>query len=626
MMKQISRLVTLFPLAFFASLPAQAHAQGLAFVQKEYVKHEYRIPMRDGIKLFTVVYTPKDESEPHPILMERTPYCGGPYGEGECRAELGPSRLFAEAHYILVYQDVRGCFMSEGQFLDIRPQRADQNDPKAVDESTDACDTIDWLVKNVPNNNGKVGLWGISYPGFYAAAGAIDAHPALAAVSPQAPLVDCFMGDDTHHNGALFLHQEFNFDAVFGLPRPSPTPTFGAHFDHGTPDAYAFFLKMGPLPGANDLYFKNRRAFWNDVMNHGTYDAFWKARNLLPHLKSIRPAVMTVGGWFDAEDLYGPLHAYRAIETSSPSATNTLVMGPWHHGGWNGNDGRSLGPIQFGSNTASFYQRELEFPFFDFHLRGKGEWSPPEAWVFETGQNAWHKHTEWPPRQAKPAELYLRADGRLSLEPTGGDSDAKYDEFISDPAKPVPYTNTISIDCPNMYMVEDQRFVAKRPDVSVYQTEPLEKALTVVGPIDVELSVSTSGTDGDWVVKLIDVFPDDEPEPAPNVSGTRMGGYQQLVRGDVMRGRFRESFERPRPFQPGKPSAVRFPLQDIYHTFRPRHRIMVQVQCTWFPLVDRNPQSYVDIYNAKEIDFRRATQRIYHTRELVSRLKVQVMP
>ncbi len=621
------RLSSVFTTLIILTLNARsAPAQGVEYVKAHYTKHDFRIPMRDGVRLFTSVYVPKDDSTRYPILLQRTPYAIAPFGVDQYRTDLGPSPLFGKAGYIVAYQDVRGCYLSEGQYEDVRPQKPVKTGPGDTDESTDAYDTIDWLVKHVPGNNGKVGLWGISYPGFYAAAGLIDAHPALKAASPQAPLVDCFLGDDTHHNGAFFLLQEFNFDAVFGLPRPEPTRKSNPRFDHGTPDAYDFFLRMGPLSNANELHLKSRRAFWNDLMKHGNYDEFWKVRALLPHLKDVKAAVMTVGGWFDSEDLYGPLNTYQRIETTSPKAKNTLVMGPWTHGGWSRGDGDSLGPVSFSSKTSEFYREHIEFPFFEHHLKGKSGSEPPEAWVFETGRNEWHRHDHWPPSQATPKSLYLRSVGGLSFESPDGTSEGIHDEFVSDPAHPVPYTATVSIGCPPASMVEDQRFAARRPDVLVYQTEPLTEDVTVVGPIRAELQVSTTGTDADWVVKLIDVYPDDYPDPEPNPAGLHMGGYQQLVRGEVMRGKFRNSFEQPEPFQPGVPTGVPFTIQDVYHTFRPGHRIMVQVQSSWFPLVDRNPQKFVDIYTARSSDFSKATHRVYRSPGRSSRLKVLVMP
>lgn len=607
--------------------PRSAAAQGREYVMANYTKYEYRIPMRDGKKLFTAVYVPKDQSKPYPIMFQRTPYSVKPYGADQYKSDLGPSALFGKEGYIVAYQDVRGRWNSEGEYVNMRPYKPVKNGPADIDENSDTFDTIDWLVKHVPNNNGKVGMWGISYPGFYTAVGMIDAHPALVAASPQAPINDWFIGDDWHHNGALMLPHIFNFMSTFGRPRPQPTKKFQPTFDHEMADGYQFFLNLGPLSNANAKYFKDDVAFWNEAISHGTYDDFWKARNLRPHLKNIRPAVMTVGGWFDAENLFGALETYKNTEAHSPGISNTLVMGPWLHGGWSRAEGGSLGRVAFNSKTADFYREQIELPFFEFHLKGKGDGKRPEAWVFETGTNQWRKHDVWPPKSSQPKSLYLRAGGKLSLEAPDASNPADVrDEYPSDPAKPVPYQDKIVIGMSGDYMIEDQRFAARRPDVLVYQTDPLEEDMTLVGPIQVELHVSTSGTDSDFVVKLVDVYPDDYPDPEPNSAGVRMGGFQQLVRGDVMRGKFRNSFEKPEAFTPDQPAAVSFAMPDTCHTFRSGHRLMVQVQSTWFPLVDRNPQTFVDIYKAKDADFQKATQRIYRSQELPSRLKVLTLP
>lgn len=609
------------------SVAGRADAQGTDEVKARYTKHEYQIPMRDGVKLFTAVYVPKDQTERHPILLDRTPYSVRPYGPDQYKSDLGPSPLFGKSGYNFAYQDVRGRWMSEGEFVNMRPHVVEKKGPTDIDESSDTFDTIEWLIKNVPNNNGKVGIWGISYPGFYTAAGMIDAHPSLMAASPQAPIIDWFVGDDWHHNGALFLPHVFNFMASFGRPRPKPTADFNYKFDHGTQDGYQFFLRMGSLPNADAKYFKGDVAFWNEVMQHHTYDDFWKSRNLRQHLKKIRPAVMTVGGWFDAENLFGALETYKHVEAASPGISNTLVMGPWRHGGWSSNDGQSLGDVNFGSKTSAFYRETIEFPFFEHHLKGRGALQQPEAWVFETGTNKWHQHATWPPKEPQTKSLFVHAGGRLSFDPPTESNDVDaHDEYTSDPAKPVPYFEKITIGMDPTYMVADQRFAARRPDVLVYRSDLLQEPITVAGPIQADIFVSTSGTDSDWVVKIIDVLPDNHPDPDPNPGGVRLGGFQQLVRGDVMRGKFRNSFEKPEPFVPNEPTRVRFTLPDVYHTFQPGHRIMVQIQSTWFPLVDRNPQTFVDINAAKESDFRRATQRVYHSQELPSHFTVGVLP
>jgi putative CocE/NonD family hydrolase len=612
-------------LVLLAASVNDAAAQGLEYVKANYTKYEYRIPMRDGKKLFTSVYVPKDDSKRYPILLMRTPYSVQPYGVDKYKDNLGPSPLFGRSGYIFAYQDVRGRWMSEGDFVNMRPHNPSKKDTE-IDESGDTWDTIEFLVKHVPNNNGRVGQWGISYPGFYTAAGMIDAHPALKASSPQAPVTDWFIGDDWHHNGALFLPHMFNFMATFGRPRTGPTKKFDYRFDHETPDGYDFFLRLGPLPNANKRYFKHEVAFWTEAMKHGTYDEFWKARNLRQHLKNIRPAVMTVGGWFDAENLFGALETFKKVEATSEGRPNVLVMGPWLHGGWSRGEGEVLGDVSFNSKTSAYFRENIEFPFFEYHLKGVGEFKHPKAWVFETGTNQWRKHDAWPPKSAKSRSLYLQSQGKLSWNQPEDDEAQGYDEYLSDPRKPVPYLDKVVIGMSPEYMVADQRFSGRRPDVLAYDSGVLEEDVTIAGPIQVDLHVSTTGTDSDWIVKLIDVYPDDYPDPSSNPKGVRMGGYQQLVRGDVMRGKFRNSFEKPEPFTPGKPTSVSFTMQDSHHTFRTGHRIMVQVQSSWFPLVDRNPQTFVDINEAKDSDFRKATQRVYHSREMPSRVSVMVVP
>jgi putative CocE/NonD family hydrolase len=607
--------------------PVDAQGQGLEYVKAHYTKHEFKIPMRDGVRLFTSVYVPKDDSQSYPILLNRTPYSVRPYGVDQSKPDLGPHPAFGTSGYIFAYQDVRGRWMSEGVFVNMRPIRSDV-EKDAVDEATDTFDTIDWLVKNLPNNNGKVGQSGISYPGFYTACGLVGSHPALKAASPQAPVLDWFVGDDFHHNGALFLPHAFNFLANFGHPRPYPTSKAGVPFDHGTPDGYEFFLKLGALPNADARYYKGDVPFWDEMMQHGTYDAYWKAKNLRPHLKDVKPAVMTVGGWFDAENLFGALECYRNIEANSPGISNTLVMGPWYHGQWGGsrNTGESLGSVKFDAKTSDFYRESIEFPFFEHHLKGKPDPKLPEAFVFQTGTNEWKKLGAWPPKSVQPHSIVLLDDGKLALDGKPEADAPAFDEYPSDPSKPVPSNPNIAIGMTREYMVDDQRFAARRPDVLVFQSEPLEADLTLAGPVSPELTVSTTGTDADWVVKLIDVYPDDYPDPDPNPTGVKMGGFQQLVRGDVMRGKFRDSFEQPKAFEPGKPTTVKMKMNDVYHTYKTGHRIMVQVQSSWFPLVDRNPQTFVDIYQAKPTDFHKTTQRVYHSREFPSKINVLVAP
>jgi putative CocE/NonD family hydrolase len=608
-----------------AQQPADKTKQELEYVMAKYTKYEYKIPMRDGKKLFTAVYVPKDNSQTYPILLTRTPYTCKPYGVDQYRHNVGPSTHFTKAGYIFAIQDVRGRWMSEGEYMNVRPHNPSKKE-KEIDESSDTYDTIDFLLKKVPGHNGKVGIWGISYPGFYTAAGMIEAHPALKAVSPQAPVIDWFVGDDWHHNGALFLPHIFNFMINFGIPRPEPTKKEKQRFDHDTPDGYEFFLSMGPLANADAKYMKGQVAFWNEVMKHGTYDEFWKARNLREHMKDIKPAVLVVGGWFDAENLFGAIETYKNVKKSSPKTANTLVMGPWLHGGWNSQDGDKLGFVHFNDKTSLYYREKIEFPFFEYHLKGKGKWDAPAAWVFETGRNQWRTHAAWPPKSAKQVSYFFRTHRGLTTEAPPENGDDGFDEYLSDPAKPVPYMDKTTIGMSAEYMVADQRAAGRRTDVLVYETEPLTEDVTLAGPIHADLRVSTTGTDSDWVVKVIDVYPAEFPDPKPNPADVRMGGFQQLVRGDVMRGKFRNSYDRPEPFEPGKPTPVSFAIPDTYHTFRAGHRIMIQVQSSWFPLVDRNPQTFCDIYSAKESDFKKATQRVYHTKTLPSAVKFTVLP
>lgn len=587
-----------------------------------YSKAEYRIPMRDGVKLFTAVYVPKSRNGPFPFMLLRTPYGVGPYGEDRFPTSLGPSSLLMEDEYIFVYQDVRGRYMSGGTFVNMRPQLGGDGED-GIDESTDTWDTIEWLLKNIPGHNGKVGMWGISYPGFYAAAGMINAHPALAAVSPQAPIADWFF-DDFHHHGAFFLPHGFNFMSSFGQPRPEPTTERPPSFDHPTPDGYAFFLEIGSLANVNPLYFHDRIAFWNEMAAHPNYDEFWQARNILPHLGNLPEAVLVVGGWFDAEDLYGPLSIYRTAEERKAGGYNGLVMGPWSHGLWARGQGDRLGDIHFGSRTSEFYQQEIEFPFFSHYLKGREVDSFPEAWMFVTGCNEWRRFEQWPP-EGTTMSLYFAEDFMLEEDAPAGQGPA-WDEYLNDPSKPVPFTLEIDPGMTREYMVEDQRFAARRPDVLAYRTKPLERDITLAGPLTADLWVSTSGSSADWIVKLIDVFPDSGPAWEGFPDSEEMGGYQMMVRSEVIRGRFRNSYEYPEPFQPGEPARVRLPLQDILHTFKAGHRIMVQVQSSWFPLVDRNPGTYVDnIFQAEEDDFVRTKQRVYRSPEMPSRLEVTVL-
>ena len=601
--------------------------------REHYTKYEYLIPMRDGVKLFTSVLVPKDASKTHPFLIMRTPYGVAPYGADEYTSGGAAMEGFLKSGYIWVRQDVRGRRMSEGKFIEHTPHRPVKSKPTDVDESTDTYDTVEWLLQHVPNHNGRAGIWGISYPGFYTAAGIIDTHPAIKAASPQAPVADFFLNDDWYHGGAFMLAACFEFSSRF-LPqsRPTPPPKVRVPYDYGTQDAYEFFLKLGPLSNITPK-LGGPNPTWDETIAHPTYDDYWKARSIWRHLKNIGCAVLTVGGWFDAEDVMGPLRVYHAIEKDNAGIYNGIVMGPWVHGGWAGRDGRRLGSVDFAASTGKFYRDKIFVPFFDQHLKDKGDAKLPEAFVFETGTNVWRQYASWPAPGAKPRTLYFREEGGLSFDaPT---ATAASDTYVSDPARPVPFIGYTATAVPQEYMIADQRFAATRPDVLVYATPPLEEDVTLAGPVTPKLFVSTTGTDSDWIVKLIDVYPPERSTPTtpaasqPNDVGPpsiTLAGYQQLVRGEPFRGKFRRSMEKPEPFKPGEVEAVNFTMPDVNHTFRRGHRIMVQVQSSWFPLVDRNPQTFVNIPTAKPEDFRSATQKVVRSRAQPSGVEVHVLP
>jgi uncharacterized protein len=601
--------------------------------REHYTKYEYRIPMRDGVKLFTSVLVPKDASTAYPFLIVRSPFGVGPYGPDEYPPASPQTQALLKAGYILVRQDVRGRRMAEGEFTHMTPHRPEKKTATDVDESTDLGDTVEWLLRHVTNHNGRAGIFGGSYAGFYTVAGIIDTHPAIRAASPQAPVADLFLDDDLYHGGAFMLAHAFNSAPVYQPQSgPTPPPKVDVPFDYGTQDGYEFFLKLGPLRNAASLFGASNPT-WDELVAHPTYDEFWQSRAIWRHVKNIRCAVLTVGGWYDAEDLMGPLRIYRAIKADNPDIANSLVMGPWVHGGWISGDGRHLGNVNFAADTAEFYRQQILLPFFEFHLKDRGDPQLPEASVFETGTNVWRQYSAWPPPDVKPQTLYFRKAGRLAFEPPA-EEDAS-DSYVSDPAKPVPWVGYTAQTMPEEYMVSDQRFAATRPDVLVYVTEPLEEDLTLAGPVSPKLFVSTTGTDSDWVVKLIDVYPPNRSTPAaghgaedqkdvgpPTVT---LAGYQQLVRGGPFRGKFRKSFEKPEPFVPGRVEAVTFTMPDVNHVFRRGHRVMVQVQSSWFPLVDRNPQTFVNIPTAKSEDFTAATQCVIRSQTQPSGVEVYVL-
>lgn len=614
MLRKLFLLLFLFS---FVLLNAQTDQDSL-WVRENYTKKEIYIPMRDGVKLFTAVYTPKDMSEKHPILMNRTPYSCAPYGaEFSNRLLLSHWKYYCRENYIIVIQDVRGRWMSEGEFVDVRPFIKDKKTNNDIDEASDTYDAIDWLVKNLPNNNGNVGVFGISYPGFYSTMAAASGHPALKAVSPQAPVTEWFLGDDFHHNGVFFQMDGFAFYSGFGKPRPKPTTVGPSGFEYYTKDNYKFYLEAGTLKNLAKMMGDSIK-FWQDLYKHPSYDDWWKARNARNAMYNIKPAMLVVGGLFDAEDCFGAWNLYKAIEKQNPGIHNKLVMGPWSHGQWSSRDGTKMGNVQFGSNTALWYQNNIEIPFFNYYLKGKGtDPKLSEATIFFSGENQWHNLEQWPPANSSSQSIYLQPNGGLSWNKPADKKSAS--EYISDPAHPVPYTEDVHFDRTAAYMDDDQRFASRRTDVLTFQTDVLTDDLTLGGVLTADLFVSMTGTDADFVVKLIDVFPDDFSYPGAALQRGRagggsypMGGYQMLVRGEIMRGKFRNSFENPTPFTPNKVEEVKFNLPDVAHTFKKGHRLMVQIQSSWFPLADRNPQKFVNIYEADITDFQKATIRVHH--------------
>jgi putative CocE/NonD family hydrolase len=621
----MKKIIPLFSLLYFSltatsqTNPIAVGSQDSAWIRDNYTKKEVSITMRDGIKLFTAIYIPKDATEKHPILMTRTPYSCSPYGEQNFTPNLWARhwRYYARENYIIVVQDVRGRFMSEGEFVDIRPFNPGKKANNDIDEASDTYDTIDWLIKNISNNNGNVGVFGISYPGFYSTMAALSGHPALKAVSPQAPVTDWFKGDDFHHNGVLFIMDAFAFYVGgFGYPRPTPTTRGqGSQLKLPTNDNYQTYLQTGALKDFMALTGDSIK-FWKDLYAHPNRDAWWEARNPRNFVGDIKPAMLVVGGLFDAEDCFGAWNLYKAIEAkNSPSHFNKLVMGPWFHGQWSTSDGTHLGNVQFGSNTSFWYQNNIEIPFFNYYLKGKGDISQiSEANIFLSGANEWRHFSQWPPAETGSESIYLQENGKLSWSRSSAKN--SYDEYTSDPSHPVPYTEDIHFDRTREYMTDDQRFASRRTDVLTYETDSLTEDLTLAGVVTADLKVSINSTDADFVVKLIDVFPDDfKYSESSHFSTGRapypMGGYQMLVRGEIMRGKFRNSFSNPEPFKPNKIEEVKFDLPDVAHTFKKGHRLMIQIQSSWFPLGDRNPQKFLNIYEANDSDFQKATIRIY---------------
>ncbi len=620
----MGKILKFIVISFLFILPA--HADENYSTREHYTKYEFEIPMRDGVKLFTAVYVPKDRSKTYPFMMKRTPYSVRPYGTDNFPLYLGPVSFdhhYEKSGYIFVNQDARGRWMSEGVYEEMSPHNPDKQSPTDHDESTDMYDTVEWLLENIDGHNGRVGIWGISYPGFYTAASIIDSHPAIKAASPQAAIGDMFIGDDDHHNGVFFLLDSFRFYNSWRVDHNNPTQTNASRIQIPHDDAYRFFLEMGALHNVNDKYIHGRSIFWNYLMEHGTYDEFWQRRNIIPHMNGITTNVLNVYGSFDAEDSYGPNKIYQHIEANNPGINNIYVRGPWYHGGWVRSEGNFLGNVPFAQKTSRFYQKEIEHKFFDFYLKDEGEMDLPEAYAYYSGENEWRTHDQWPPADMEPFTLYLQDGKGLSTDMPAGDG---ADSYVSDPDNPVPFTRAITNGRSREYMVEDQRFVARRPDVLVYQSDVLTEDVTLAGPMIADLFVSITGTDADFMVKLIDVFPDNFPEHDNKHMDVPMNGYQMMVRGDIFRGKFRNSFEHPEPFVPGEVTQVKYELPDISHTFKQGHRIMVQIQSSWFPLADRNPQQFMDIYSAKDEDYIKATHTIHRSADYPSSVTVGRIP
>ncbi len=619
-----------FALFFFISL--QAQNADSTWLREHYTKKEVYIKMRDGVRLFTSVYMPIDTTEKHPILLTRTPYSCAPYGEDKWKPYWKSYVMaYLKEGFIMVTQDVRGRWMSEGNFVDVRPFNATKKETE-IDEASDTYDAIDWLVKKISGNNGNIGVFGISYPGFYSTMAAASNHPALKAVSPQAPVTNWFLGDDFHHNGAFFAMDGFAFYSSFGKPRPLPTSVGPTGFNYNTHDNYKFYLETGTLKQMATL-IGDSVAFWKELYQHPNYDAWWQARDARKATVHLNPAMLWVGGNFDAEDNWGAWNAYRAAEQNNPGkAFNKIVMGPWYHGQWASKDGTHMGNVQWGSNTSTWYQQNIEIPFFNSFLLGKGDVSNlAEATIFITGKNEWKQFSQWPPEGAANTPIYLLDSGRLGFNKPGG-SNNSFDEYISDPAKPVPYTDEVHFERTREYMTDDQRFAARRPDVLVFQSDTLTDDVTVTGNVVANIFTSLSTTDADFVVKVIDVFPDMFSYKQDEASGDKelsrsypVGGYEMLVHGEIFRGRYRNSFEKPEAFTPNKIEKVSFKLADIAHTFLKGHRMMIQIQSSWFPLVDRNPQKFVNIYEASAKDFQKADIKIYHSTEYPSNIVLPIL-
>ena len=584
-------------------------------VSQPFDRREAMIPMRDGVRLHTLIFAPTNATEKLPILINRTPY-----GIGQSNSDAINRRYdqLVKDGYIFVLQDIRGRYGSEGQFVMTRPLR-DKKDSKSIDESTDTYDTVAWLVKNVGKNNGRAGIFGVSYDGWLAAVATVDAHPALKASSPQAPMTDAYLGDDFFHNGAF--RQSYGYEYVKSME--SSKENSDVTFDK---DAYDWYLELGSLSKITDGP-EGKLPTWNAFVTHPNYDDYWKARGAGNYLKQTTVPTLVVGGWWDQEDYYGALKTYEALEKWDVDHKNFVVLGPWNHGGWNGR-GKTLGEISFGSSTGPYFRTQIQAPWFAYYLKGKGKQNEPEAVTFQTGCNKWVSYDRWPPKQAVARDLFLRGGKRLSFEKTTTTTDQEFESYVSDPANPVPYRQrpiqaTYDRKGSGWYtwLVQDQRFLQGRNDVLTWQTDVLEQDLTISGDIVARLFASTTGTDSDWIVKLIDVYPDAYPEDS------KMAGFQLMIADEIFRGRFRESFEKPAAIVPNQVNEYAIDLHSSNHCFRKGHRVMVQVQSTWFPLYDRNPQNFVEnIFRAQASDYRVATQRVYESAHYPSRVSLPVVP
>ena len=598
------------------------YAKSLPDSNLVYEKQTVLIPMRDGVRLNTSIYTPKNVTTPLPFLMQRSPYGIGDGVSPEAFSSPQSSqKQLADEGYIFVFQDIRGRYKSEGTFVMMRNPR-DRNNPKAFDESTDTYDTIDWLLKNVPNNNGRVGIFGVSYDGWLTAMAMLDPHPALKAVSPQASPADMFLGDDFHHNGAFRLSYGFEYATMM------ETSNINTNFSFDQYDTYEWYLELGALSNVNAKYLNGKIPTWNDFVAHPNYDVFWQKQAFAPYLNRVTVPTLNVAGWWDQEDFYGPQKIYELLEKHDAGKNNYLVVGPWNHGGWNRAEGKQLGKIDFGNATSKYFREKIQAPWFAYFLKDRGNFTMTEAHTFQSGSNTWQSYELWPPRRnMTERRLYFSRDGKLSFEAPQQNSEKEFDSYISDPAHPVPYrprpiepTYYPAGSGWSTWLLEDQRFAHQRPDVLSWESEPLPADVTVTGNIVAHLFASTTGTDSDWIVKLIDVYPENY---APDI---KMSGYQLMIANEVLRGRFRKSFEKPEPIAPNQVSEYVIDLHGADHRFRAGHRIMVQVQSTWFPVIDRNPQKYVEnIFTAKEADYQTATQRVFRSQAFPSHLKLPVM-